>query len=69
MFTFGRGWHISSYSNGGGCVEVIQERDLIVVRDSKDREGSALSFTYREWDAFVRGVRDGEFDIQIMQDR
>jgi hypothetical protein len=34
-----------------------------VVRDSKDpaRE-TALTFNRREWDAFVRGVKNGEFD-------
>jgi hypothetical protein len=64
-----RRFHISSYSNGGGCVEVSQESDVIRVRDSKDRLGAVLSFNRREWDAFLRGVRDGEFDIPIMQEQ
>jgi hypothetical protein len=33
------------------------------VRDSKDHgHGSILRFTAREWQAFVLGVKDGEFE-------
>jgi hypothetical protein len=57
-------WRKSTFSSphGGNCVEVA---DLPgggrAVRDSKDREGPALQFTVGEWDAFVAGVRNGEF--------
>jgi hypothetical protein len=51
-----------SFSNGN-CVEVA---DLpgggIGVRDSKDADGPVLRFTSGEWDAFLGGVRNGEFD-------
>nr|WP_204010230.1 DUF397 domain-containing protein [Sphaerimonospora thailandensis] len=55
----------------GSCVEatVVSEgvvrKDgdrLYVLRDSKDPEGPKLFFTPAEWDAFVGGVKDGEFD-------
>jgi hypothetical protein len=36
---------------------------IIAVRDSKQPDGPALLFTLAEWDAFVGGVRDGEFDL------
>jgi hypothetical protein len=36
----------------------------IAVRDSKDRSGPVLLFTPREWEAFVGGVRGGEFDLR-----
>lgn len=57
-------WRKSSYSaENGNCVEIA---DLpgggVTVRDSKDPDGPALAFTPREWDAFVRGVKGGEFD-------
>jgi hypothetical protein len=38
--------------------------DLVLVRDSKDPTGSVLSFNGDEWDAFVAGVKGGEFDRQ-----
>lgn len=59
-------WHKSTRSggNGGDCVEVaVNLPGIVAVRDTKDRDGAALIFTHGEWDAFVAGVRDGEFDI------
>ena len=58
-------WIKSSFSNGNGgnnCVEVALSEGGSRVRDSKDPSGPALSFTAAEWDAFVAGVRSGEFD-------
>ncbi|NUR95738.1 MAG: DUF397 domain-containing protein, partial [Kribbellaceae bacterium] len=42
-------------------VEVARRGDEIIVRDSKDASGPALSFTLTEWHAFTRGVVQGEF--------
>ena len=33
------------------------------VRDAKNPAGPALIFTPAEWDAFVGGAKDGEFDL------
>lgn len=45
------------------CVEVRGlSGDVIQVRDSKQPRGPVLGFTPAEWDAFVGGVRNGEFD-------
>ncbi|MBY8880542.1 DUF397 domain-containing protein [Actinacidiphila acidipaludis] len=48
-------WQKSSYSgdNGGDCVEVGMCPGTVHVRDSKDPEGPALSFTPEAWTAFV----------------
>lgn len=58
-------FHKSSFSGGGNnCVEVATNLPgKVVVRDSKDREGSVLVFTPEEWDAFGRGMKNGEFDL------
>jgi hypothetical protein len=45
------------------CVEVAFVDDAIAVRDSKSPEGPVLIFTEAEWDAFVGGAKDGEFDL------
>ncbi|CAO5227744.1 DUF397 domain-containing protein [Frankia sp. AgKG'84/4] len=57
-------WRRSSYSNGAGgmCVEVAPLGAGIAVRDSKNPTGPVLAFTAGEWDAFLAGARDGEFD-------
>ena len=51
-----------SYANGS-CVEVAGlSGNLIQVRNSRDANGVILGFTPAEWDAFLGGVRRGEFD-------
>jgi uncharacterized protein DUF397 len=54
-------WRKSSLSGSNGCVEVAFSEGLVAVRDSKDRRGPMLVFTSAEWEAFVAGVRAGEF--------
>jgi hypothetical protein len=58
-------WHKSTRSNAGGdCVEVADNLPgTVLVRDSKDPHGPVLTFTPREWDAFITGAKDGEFDL------
>ena len=62
----GAKWFKSSRSQGGSeCVEVaFLDGGYVGVRDSKNPTGTALVFTPSEWDAFVVGTRDGEFDRQ-----
>ncbi|MGV9723046.1 DUF397 domain-containing protein [Nocardia beijingensis] len=60
----GAEWFKSSRSGSTkDCVEVAHlDGGLVGVRDSKNPTGPALLFTPGEWDAFVAGARDGEFD-------
>jgi hypothetical protein len=57
-------WTKSSLSGANGnCVEVADlSGDPIKVRNSRDANGPILRFTPPEWDAFLGGVRNGEFD-------
>jgi Domain of unknown function (DUF397) len=55
-------WVKSSYSGGqgGNCVEVAALPDGgRAVRDSKDPGGPVLAFAAGQWEAFVRGIKDG----------
>lgn len=58
-------WQKSSRSgpNFDNCVEVAFVDGAIAVRDSKNPVGPVLLFTQQEWDAFVGGAKDGEFDL------
>ena len=65
----GARWRKSSFSgdatggNGGGCVEVAFLADGgVAMRDTKDRSLPPHVYTAGEWDAFLAGVRAGEFD-------
>jgi len=57
-------WRKSTRSGGqGNCVEVADTPDAVGVRDSKDQSGPHLVFTRSEWQAFIDGVKAGEFDL------
>jgi hypothetical protein len=58
-------WRKSRRSNpSGNCVEcaVLPGDAGIAVRNSRDPEGPALIYTPAEIEAFILGVRDGDFD-------
>jgi hypothetical protein len=58
-------WRRSTRSGpySDNCVEVAFVDGAIAMRDSKNPSGSVLIFTPSEWDAFVEGAKDGEFDV------
>ena len=55
-------WRNSSHSGNNGCVEIALDPAEVAVRDSKHREGPVLRFNAHEWEAFLAGVRNGEFE-------
>lgn len=58
-------WRKSSASgqNQGDCVEVAFAEVGILVRHSRNPNGPVLSFTHSEWQAFLIGAHNGEFDL------
>ncbi len=58
-------WVKSSHSGptGGNCVELAHlPGGRVAVRHSREPDGPALVFSPAEWDAFLAGAKDGEFD-------
>ncbi len=61
-------WRKSSFSGGGGmgggnCVQVTSLEDgRIAVRNSNHPEKGAVLFTRAEMDAWIKGLKAGEFD-------
>jgi hypothetical protein len=56
-------WSTSSFSGGGNCVEVRRGVNHVLVRHSRNPNGPTLRFTLAEWDSFLAGARQGEFDL------
>ena len=55
-------WRKATHSgdNGGGCVEVAPVADaLVAIRDSKDPDGPALTFSAPRWRDFIQRAGRG----------
>jgi hypothetical protein len=52
-------WRKSSHSepNGGHCVEVAEKLGFVAVRDSKNPDGPALTFTRVAWRTFTTTLK------------
>jgi hypothetical protein len=50
----------------GGDIEVGFVDDLIGMRNAQDPDGPVLVFTPGEWEAFLAGAKDGEFDPETL---
>lgn len=60
----GVAWRKSKASDASGdCVEVASTGELVLMRNSQHPSGPILTFSLREWAAFLTGVRCGEFDF------
>lgn len=55
-------WIASTEGTNAPGVEVAFVDGYIGMRNSAEQGGPVLVFTPEEWDAFVEGAKDGEFD-------
>ena len=55
----GLNWRKASYSGsgGGGCVEVASSESVVLVRDTTDRGGPALTIGTQAWEQFTASLR------------
>jgi Domain of unknown function (DUF397) len=59
-------WFKSSFSAAGNCVEVAHlPGGGVAVRDTKDRAKTPHVYTRPEWEAFLAGAKNGEFDLPV----
>ena len=58
-------WRKSRRSNGQAeCVEVGHVVNMILVRDTKDRDGGTLSISADAWRTFAGGIKHSEASHQ-----
>jgi hypothetical protein len=54
----GMNWRKATYSNGGeNCVETASGSGVVLVRDTKDRDGGTLAFSAEAWQRFASSLR------------
>ena len=59
-------WFKSSASSAAGCVEIAHlPEGGVAVRDSKDRGKTPHIFNRHEWECFLIGAKNGEFDLPV----
>jgi hypothetical protein len=56
-------WRRSSSCAATGCLEVAFGPGTVSVRDSKRADSPVLTYDHQEWQAFIDGVRRGEFNL------
>ncbi|WP_422771727.1 DUF397 domain-containing protein [Plantactinospora sp. WMMC1484] len=69
MSTIKAAWHISSKSDASAtsCVEagpLVDGSGRVAVRHSHHPDGPVIVYARAEWDAFLAGAKDGEFDFR-----
>jgi invasion protein IalB len=55
-------WRRSSLCSNVTCAEVAVTAEAVHLRDAKN-PAAVQTYTHQEWQAFVDGVRAGEFDL------
>jgi hypothetical protein len=55
-------WHTGRRCDGGQCVEIGTLGESILIRSSEDPGGRHVEFSRDEWQMFVDGIKDGDFD-------
>jgi hypothetical protein len=54
-------WQKASFCQTGECAEVAKKDDVVLMRNSTNPR-CVVSYSNAEWDAFVQGIKAGEFD-------
>ena len=59
MQTLSAPWRKSSYSANGGqsCVEAASTSGTVLIRDTTNRDGGALTFTAATWQSFANSLK------------
>ena len=55
-------WRVARTCQGGSCVRVAYTGGTILIGDTKNPDGDVLTYTVSEWQEFVAGVKQGDFD-------
>lgn len=55
-------WRVARSCESGGCVGVARQGEYIVIGNTTKPEDPVSYFSQQEWNAFIAGVKLGDFD-------
>jgi predicted secreted Zn-dependent protease len=55
-------WRVSRACEGGACIMVARDGKSVVFGNTTNPGGPTFSYTAAEWQQFVVGVKQGDFD-------
>jgi hypothetical protein len=55
-------WRRALNCDGGGCVMIAVHGQTVLIGDSKSPGGPVLSYSAEEWQTFLTGAKNGDFD-------
>ena len=55
-------WKISRTCDGGACIGVARSGDSVVFGSTQQPAGPVLIYTAAEWQHFLAGAKQGDFD-------
>jgi Domain of unknown function (DUF397) len=58
----GLDWSVSSTCDGGQCIRVARQGEVVIIGSTSDPRGPVSEFTVAEWRHFLAGAKLGDFD-------
>lgn len=55
-------WRAGKRCDGGACVEIGIQGGSVLIRSSADPDGPYVTLSRNEWQVFLAGAKDGDFD-------
>jgi len=55
-------WRKAKRCDSGQCVEMARRGESILIRSSVDHDGTYITLSGDEWQEFLSGVKNGDFD-------
>jgi len=55
-------WRVSRACDGGACIMVARHEDSVLFGNTCHPNGPVYAYTWAEWMAFLKGVKQGDFD-------
>ncbi len=55
-------WRVARHCESGACVQIGTSGESVLVSSSADPDSLYVAFSRQEWQEFVAGVKEGEFD-------